>query len=95
MGMTNLGSTYGDATALTDSSETYYPGMHLDGEKAGMADGMEVGEERMMMAKVRLSSRSEHKDGDRSVHFEIIEADIGSADPEADAASRMYPSMKG
>lgn len=94
MKMTSLKQTYkewNDAPAPAEKDE-YYPSLYLDENSldAMGLDNPKVGTEMKMVATVRVSSTSQSSNGNRSMSFEILEANI--ADEKADnAASILFP----
>jgi hypothetical protein len=84
----------GPSTACCESDSEYYPSLYLDKKQIDALDldNARVGTEMMMLAKVRVSSMSESKDGHRSMSFEIVEACINPKEADAGkAASVLYP----
>lgn len=94
MKMVSLAQKYDGAETVSTGGGEYYPSLYLDKKQIDALDldNARVGTEMAMLAKVRVSSMSESKDGHRSMSFEIVEACIKpEAADSGKAATVLFP----
>jgi hypothetical protein len=80
-----------------DDSDERYPQVYFDhGAAEALMEGkkIDVGDEMILVARVRVSSKSEQKDGDTSISLEMLAGSIEAPEvSKEEKASKLYPSM--
>lgn len=95
--MASLKETYKERyeTAGVDSDE-YYPTLYLSEQQLD-AMGLKnerVGTEMTLIAKVRVASVSDNKNGVRSMTVELLEGEMKPKEDKTDAAAILFPNEK-
>ena len=73
--------------------EAIFPSLYLDGPDAAVVPSdVEVGEEHMAVVKVRLTSLSFSKTGNRSAVLEVLDMTF-EPKPQAGPEKKLYPTM--
>lgn len=93
MKMVSLGQKYDGPETVASGGGEYFPNLYLDKKQIDALDldNARVGTDMQMIAKARVASISESKDGHRSMSFEIVEACIKPEEAKADAAKTLFP----
>jgi len=92
--MPELGSKPLGGTLMDEQSESKnYPRLHLyDGDVDAIPNDAEVGDERTITGKMRVTEMGKAKDGSRTATLEVLELYLEEKD-KPDAATKMYPSL--
>ncbi len=97
MAMASLKESYKDRVepAGVDTDE-YYPTLYLSEPQldAMGLNNERVGVEMVLIAKVRVASVSDNKNGVRSMSLELLEGEMKQAETKPDAASVLFPNEK-
>ena len=93
MDMVKLGKKYDGGESVLASDCEHFPSLYFDGDKLDELGlkGKSVGDEMIMISKVRVSGISEYKCGEKSVSIEIIEAKLKPHEDSKDNASILFP----
>jgi len=93
--MPELGSKPLGGTLLDSESESkHYPTLYLmDGDVDAIPNDADVGDERMITGKVRVSQLGKSKDGSRNATLEVIELYLEEKE-KPHPAEKIYPTMK-
>ncbi len=93
--MAELGSKPMNGTLLDSENESKtYPMLYLrDGDAAAVPNDSEVGDERMVTGRVRISEMGSAKDGSKSAELEFLDLTIEEKD-KPHPAEKIYPTMK-
>lgn len=89
--MPNLGRKATPSTLMGEPDRVAYPSLHLSGDQVD-ALGLwpfDVGDDTMMHAKVRISSKTQDAGEDRRVTLEVMDATVDAK--KGIDANRMFP----
>tara|TARA_R110000822_G_scaffold82279_4_gene194758 strand:+ start:5986 stop:6273 length:288 start_codon:yes stop_codon:yes gene_type:complete len=92
--MPEMGSKPLGGTLLDNETESKnYPRIHLmDNDVTAVPNDAEVGDERMITGKVRISEMGKSKDGSRTASLELLDLYLEEKDKPT-PADKMYPTM--
>ena len=93
MDMVKLGRKYDGVDSVMAPESESFPSLYFSGDQIAELGlkGKSVGDEMVMISKVRVSGKSEYKDGENSVSVEVIEAKMKPADETKDSSSVLFP----
>jgi hypothetical protein len=93
--MPELGKKPLGGTLLDSETESKnYPRLYLmDGDVDAVPNDAEVGDERLITGKVRVSEMGKSKDGSRNASLEVLEIYLEEKD-KPHPAEKIYPTMK-
>jgi hypothetical protein len=93
--MPELGSKPLGGTLLDNESESKnYPRLYLmDGDVDAVPNDAEVGDERLITGKVRISEMGKSKDGSRTASLEVLDIYLEEKE-KPHPATAIYPTMK-
>lgn len=93
MDMVKLGRKFDGADSVLAPEYENFPSLYFDGDKIDELGlkGKSVGDEMIMISKIRVSGSSEYKGGEKSISVELIEAKIKPLGDDKDASSVLFP----